>query len=129
MIRSLLGVLAGLVLAMAVIFAVQSVGHAFFPPPPGLDPRDREAFEAAVAAMPVMALIVVLIAYAIGTFAGAWLAATIVGSPFIAFLVGGVLTLAGMSNVLAVPHPTWFIVCAVLVFLPSAWLGSRLASV
>ncbi|HJP30162.1 MAG TPA: hypothetical protein QGF95_06375 [Candidatus Latescibacteria bacterium] len=127
MIRALLGVFGGLALAMTMVFVLEGIGHQMYPPPADLDPTDREAFAAAVAAMPVMALVMVLIAYSLGTFAGAWLAARVGGRPFYAFLVGGVMTLAGMTNLIAVPHPLWFTIVGTLIFLPSAWVASRLA--
>ncbi|HIG15887.1 MAG TPA: hypothetical protein EYQ31_00485 [Candidatus Handelsmanbacteria bacterium] len=129
MIRALLGVFGGLVLAMGMVYVLQGIGHQIYPPPAGLDPKNREAFAAAVDAMPVMALGMVLIAYAVGTFAGAWFAARVGGRSFYAFLVGGVMTLAGMGNMITVPHPLWFTVAGTLVFLPSAWLASRIAAI
>ncbi len=38
------------------------------------------------------------------------------------------MTLAGMQNLIAVPHPLWFTVAGTLVFLPSAWFASRVAT-
>ena len=78
--------------------------------------------------MPVMAVVVLLAAFGLGTFAGAWLAASIGGRPFYAFLVGGVMTLAGMQKLLSAPHPLWFTIVGTLVFLPSAWFASRVST-
>lgn len=128
MIRALAGVFGGLALTMIMVFVLQGIGHEMYPPPTDMDPEDREAFAAAVAAMPLMALVMVLVSYALGTFTGAWLAARVGGRPFYAFLVGGVMTLAGMQNLIAVPHPLWFTVAGALVFLPSAWFASRVAT-
>lgn len=125
--RGFFGVLVGVIMSMVAIGILQSLGHWMYPPPADLDPSDTAAFAAAVAAMPVMALVMVLLSYAVGTFAGAWLATRIGGQSFHAFLVGGVMTLAGISNMLTAPHPMWFTVVGTLVFLPSAWMASRLA--
>ncbi len=57
------------------------------------------------------------------------MAARIAGRPFPALLVGGVMMLAGISNLAVIPHPLWFMVLSVLVFVPSAWLASRVAGV
>lgn len=127
MIRALLAVAAGIAVAFAGITVLQSIGHQIYPPPEGIDPADREAFAEIVRQMPVPALLMVLLAYAVGTFFGAWLAARIAGRPFPALLVGGVMMLAGISNLALVPHPLWFMVLSVLVFVPSAWLASRVA--
>ena len=128
MIRALAGVFGGFALAMIMVFVLQGIGHEMYPPPTDIAPEAREAFAAAVAAMPLMALVMVLVSYALGTFTGAWLAARVGGRPFYAFLVGGVMPLAGMQNLIAVPHPLWFTVAGTLVFLPSAWFASRVAT-
>ena len=127
MIRGLLAVAAGIAVAYGGIAVLQSIGHQMYPPPEGIDPADREAFAEVVRQMPVPALLMVLLAYAVGTFFGAWLAARIAGRPFPALLVGGVMMLAGISNLTLIPHPLWFMVLSVLVFVPSAWLASRVA--
>ena len=127
MIRALLAVAAGIAVAFGGITVLQSIGHQIYPPPEGIDPADREAFAEVVRQMPVPALLLVVAAYAVGTFFGAWLAARIAGRPFPALLVGGVMMLAGISNLALVPHPLWFMVLSVLVFVPSAWLASRVA--
>lgn len=129
MIRALLAVAAGIAVAFGGIALFQSLGHQLYPPPEGLDPSDPEAFAEIVGQMPVGALLMVLLAYALGTFCGAWLAARIAGRPFPALLVGGVMMLAGISNLAVIPHPLWFMVLSVLVFVPSAWLASRVAGV
>ena len=127
MIRALVGVFAGLAVAMVMVYVLQGIGQQIYPLPAGLDPAGREAFAAAVDAMPVMALVLILVSYSLGTFTGAWVAARVGDRPFYAFLVGGIMTMAGMGNLLAVPHPLWFTITGALVFLPSAWLASRLA--
>ena len=127
MIRALLAVAAGIAAAVLGIILLLPLAHAVYPPPEGIDPADREAFAEIVARMPVGALLMVLLAYGMGTFSGAWLAARIARRPFPAFLVGGVMMLAGMAHLLAMPHPLWFMALGILVFLPSAWLAGRAA--
>lgn len=128
MVRSLLAVVAGIGLAWAGIAFIESVGHGLYPPPEGIDPADREAFAAAVQEMPRAALVVVLLAWSVGTFCGAWLAARLAGRHFYAMLVGGVMMLGGVANLVAIPHPLWFSAVGTLVFLPAAHLGGRLAA-
>ena len=123
MARQFLGVTAGLVLAFVAIAVVQSLGYAVVSLPADLDPTDAEA----LASLPAGVYAVVLFAYATGAFTGAWLAARIAGGPFFAFLVGGVLTLVAASKAAGVPQPAWFTAATILVFLPSAWVASRLA--
>ncbi len=129
MIRALLAVVAGIAAAALMIGLLESIGHTMYPPPEGLDPYvDPEGFAAAVDQMPTGALVVVLLSWAMGTFTGAWLAARIVGRAFYGYLIGGVMLLGGVTNVISIPHPLWFSVVGILLFLPSAYAGARLAT-
>jgi hypothetical protein len=127
--RSILAILLGAVLAGVVIFAVESAGHLVYPPPEGLDFSDREAVRVFIAEAPAGALLLVLVAWAVGTFAGAWLAAWIAKrAQVLHALIIGVLFLAGaVVNMLMIPHPLWFWIPGVLLFLPSAAMGGLLA--
>lgn len=58
--------LAGAFVAGFVVTGLEALGHAVYPPPEGLDPGNREQIKAAVAAMPVGALLFVLLAWVAG---------------------------------------------------------------
>ncbi|MEE2658477.1 MAG: hypothetical protein VX733_08225 [Candidatus Latescibacterota bacterium] len=79
--------------------------------------------------MPLGAMFFFLASYSLGTLTGSWLAARISNRHFNAMLVGGVLMLAGMRDlIVAAPHPLWFTLLGIILFLPSAYLGGRLAT-
>lgn len=128
MIRALLAVAAGVALAWFGTYLLTGMVRQAHPLPAGIDPADRAAFAAAVGQVPVAVLLQVLGAWAVGTFAGAWLAAQIAGRAFYAILVGGVMMLAGMRMLTQAPHPLWFTVAGIGLFLPCAWLAGRLAA-
>lgn len=128
MIRALLAVAAGIAVAWVGIVVITGLLQANYPLPSDLDATDREAFAAAIALTPVSVLSMVLVGWGLGTFAGAWLAARITGRSFYAMLVGGVMMLAGTQFVVANPHPLWFTVLGVFVFLPSAYVAGRIAA-
>ena len=90
---------------------------------------DREAIRGVLANAPVGAFLVVLLGWALGSFVGGFLCAWIAGrSPVTHGLVLGVLlTLAGIVNNLMVPPPAWFWIPTLLVFVPAAWAGARMA--
>lgn len=129
-VRSIVAVLAGMVVFAFLVMAIEAVGMMIFPPPPGTDMANPEAARAAMANAPVGSLLFVLLAWIVGTFAGAWTAARIARrAPVGHGLVVGVLGLAGaIANMLMIPHPVWFWVLGVAVFLPVAWLGARIAA-
>ena len=129
MIRALLAIVAGLAVAALMIGLLKSIGHSMYPPPEGLDPfGDPEGFAIALEQIPTGALAMVLLSWALGTFTGAWLAARIVGRAFYGLLVGGVMMLSGITNVISIPHPWWFTVAGIVLFLPAAYAGARLAT-
>jgi hypothetical protein len=128
-IRALLAVIASIALAFVTIALLQPIGLALFAADgvtdPGTDARDLAA---TIEAMPAGALGAILATWALGTFTGAWLAARIMGRSFYGLLVGGVLMLAGLSKVIGMPYPWWFILISIILFLPAAYAGARLAT-
>ena len=43
-----------------------------------------------------------------------------------AITVGGILMGLGVFNLVTIPHPTWVVILALLVFLPFAYFGGKL---
>ena len=39
--------------------------------------------------------------------------------------IGGLFTIANISNLVSIPHPVWLAILTTVIFLPCAWLGSR----
>ena len=127
-IRSVLTVLAGAIVAGILIAVVEAIGHHVYPPPPGIDPTDPESLRTAMESMPLGALVAVLLAWGVGTFAGSWLAARIAGRAGMVhgMVVGVLMLVAGVANMLMIPHPLWFWGAGVAVFPLTAWLGGRM---
>jgi len=127
--RLVLGVVAGLLAMFVVITCVQFLGAQLFPPPAGLDMADPDAMAALVAQMPLAALAFVVLAWALGAFAGGWVAARIsTDFPRAAALVVAAAVVAGVvMMVLSVPHPLWMTVLGLALPLPLALAGARLA--
>ena len=130
MVRSILAVVAGVVVASLVIWLLELAAMMVYPPPPGLDFSDASAVRAAMEKIPLGALICVLAAQTVGTFSGACVAASISCSSqgVHALAVGAFVMLAGIGNMLMIPHPVWFWVISLLLYLPSAYFGGLLAS-
>lgn len=130
MMRSVLAVIAGLVVMVAMVVMVEYIGHlAFpFPLPPGLDPNDPATMAAVLPNMPVGALLFPLLAYAAGSFLGAGTATSIsqAHKRGVAIVVGSVMLVLVAANFASLPvHPLWMVVTGLLVPLPFALLGWR----
>lgn len=118
--------IAGVVLAMLSVWLVQKIGHAVYPVPADIDPNNIEAMRAYVASLPIGALLFVVASYFIGTTVGTCAACNI-GNMLprvFAILIGCLMLVATAANVMMVPHPTWFIVLAVVAIVIGAWLGT-----
>ncbi len=128
--RRILAVLAGMVTGFVLVALVESAGHTIYPPPKDLDFTDPAALNAYVRSIPLGALLFVLLAWVVGTFGGAWVAARLAGpQPMLhAGIIGALLLAASVANLIAIPHPVWFSVSAVVLVPLSAWRAGRLAA-
>ena len=127
--RSVLGVLAGVIVGGGLVAAIEAFGGALYPPPPGLDPKDAAAFGEHLATLPVGAFLIVVAAHLVGPLVGAWLAARIAGRrPMLhAIVTGAVFLFFGIVNLIVIPHPLWFAALDVLMYPLAAWIAGTLA--
>lgn len=131
MLRTILGLIAGLVVMFVVIMGTEYLGHQIYPPPPGLDPTNpahEQAFLQFIATMPFGAKAILVSAWTLGAFAGGFVAAKIARHPRV---VAVILALVVMSGVVAMllkfPHPSWVSALGLLLPIPAALFAARLA--
>lgn len=124
--RAVLAVVAGLVTGSVVISIIEWLSHRVYPLPP-LDVNDAVALRAAVATLPLMALVLVVVGWAIGTFAGARTAVAISPRPRVAWIVGALFLASTAINLYLIPHPTWMAVAGPGGVAVAAWLAGHLA--
>ena len=120
-------VLLGMVAAISVMFVLESVAHSIYPSPAGLDFNKREAVRAFIFGLPFGAFALLILAYVAASFVGGLVSSVLAGreSRTPALIVGALLTVSGVANLVAMPHPLWFMIVSSSVYLPSAWLGFR----
>ncbi|MGV3538976.1 MAG: hypothetical protein ACO1OQ_04150 [Rufibacter sp.] len=130
MFKSILAVLGGTAVGVFTIGLVQYLGHQLYTTPTNTNLEATEAAGAYLASAPIGALLMVLFAYALGSLFGGMVAARY--SPakpiFHALVVGAVLMLSGIANFMSIPHPLWFIIVSLLLFLPMAFFGGMMSS-
>lgn len=128
--RSILAILVGVLVAGLMIAGIEWISAQLYPLPPGLDRGDPEAMREHVRQLPSTAFGLVVLAWAVGTFTGAFLAARIARrSPLLHGLtIGGLFLVAGAVNMLLLPHPAWMWIAGVFAFLGGGYLGGRLGS-
>jgi hypothetical protein len=126
--RKILAVIAGLVVGGLVVGGMEAVGHAIYPLPAGLNPEDALALKAYIATLPVGAFLMVFLSHVLGSLAGSAVATLASGrsSLFPGVIVGALLLVGGIINAVMIPHPLWFVIVDLALYLPVAYLSVRL---
>ena len=120
----ILGWLGGSVVNMLFV----QIGHQVFPIE-GIDLNDMDALAAIMPTLGFKYFIFPFLAHALGTMAGASLAALIAASHKIKFslAVGALFLLGGIAVNYMLPGPTWFVIIdLVIAYIPMAWIGGKI---
>ena len=129
--RTILAVIAGAVVMWLTIFALEFVGHALFPPPPGLDPQNQADLAAIMAQAPVGAMAMLVVAWIAGAFTGALTAAKLSHRHKRgAAIAVALLVMAGVGGMIyLVPdHPVWVSALGLILPIPAALLAVRVVT-
>lgn len=128
MIRNILSVITGLAAAIITFLIAESINGTIHPIPPTLDFQDSATVKDFYENQPFSMWLLVLAGWITGSFLCGLLIRLISRSSDkkLPFIAGIVLTLSAVTNFYLLPHPTWFIVVGLLVFVPSAMAGHQL---
>ena len=128
--QSALAIVVGIVSALIVIIAIQSVSNSLFPWPEGVDMSNTQAVANHISTLPVAAFVIVLMSYFIavidGVILSTWLApkAPRAHSAAVFALLAG----AALVNILSFPHPTWFVAGVLTVYLSGFAVGDMVGT-
>lgn len=125
--RRLLGVLAGLAVAMVTIVVVEMVGMQVYPLPEGVNPQDPASLAAAIPQMPLGAFLFVLLAWLLGASCGALVAGRVAREHGrrAGLTVGALVLVGALYNLYTIPHPVWFAILAVVGIAAVTHLAAR----
>jgi hypothetical protein len=125
-IRAVLGFLAGMGLAFALVIAVELFSTVVHPTPEGYTGSMDEMCQH-VARYPDWVLGVVVLAWSAAAFASTWVAARI-GSRWAGVAVILILTLGIVFNVTKLPYAMWFKIVMLSCFPVACYFGLRMAT-
>ncbi len=128
--RSIVAVVAGVILGSVVNMALIMASGYVIPPPAGADMTTAEGLSAAMHLMEPRHFLFPFLAHALGTLVGAFVAAKVSRSHKLlsAGIVGVIFLAGGIMASQMIPSPTWFIALDLIgAYLPFAWLGHWLA--
>jgi hypothetical protein len=129
MLKKILSVIAGLLSAGAVIFLSENALHSIYPPPPGTDLNNMASVKQMIGQMPLSAFLMMVAVYAVSALVGGFVASRISGGwkrvPSW-LIIGVILLLSEAPDIGPLGYPAWFAIVTLLLYVPSAYLGSRI---
>ena len=130
-IRNILAVVAGLIVGSMVNMGLIMVSGSVIPLPPGVDASNMESLKSSMHLFEAKHFLFPFLAHALGTLAGAWLAALIAAGHKVRFAlgIGAFFMIGGVMNVFLLPSPAWFAVLDLAAaYIPMGFLGGTLAT-
>ena len=129
-VRNILAVISGLILGSIVNMGIIMISSSIIPPPDGADVTPMEGLKASMHLFQPKHFIMPFLAHALGTCAGAFIAAYIAAGHKMKFAlgIGALFLIGGIINVFMLSAPTWFnVLDLVAAYIPMAWLGGQLS--
>jgi len=125
MLRKIMAVLGGIIVAMAVKSLCEWGFNTLYPAPTAADFDNGHVLGRLVSQMPRGTYFLLLVGYAVAAFMGGLTATLIGGRKDIIFAVitGVVIMVYGIFNLFQIPSPIWFLIVSLLVYIPFAILG------
>ncbi len=128
--KSILAVVAGLVAGWIITFVGELLSHSVYPPPTDIDFTDAEAMKAFIANLPTGAFLILLVVWALSAFGGGFIAGKIAPDRWqrVALITGVILLTGFVVNMVMIPQPMWVNIIGLLLYLPMAYVGGKLAA-
>lgn len=127
MARLIGGIVAGILAAFATVWIVDLAGHMIYPLPSDLSMGDFEAVGGYLQSMPAGALAFVVAAWFAGALVGGLAAALISERRWTAWLIAVLVAVAGVLNILLIPHPVLLQIAAIVAPALGGLVASQLA--
>lgn len=128
-VKNIVAIVAGLVIGSLVNMGIIMASGSIIPPPNGVDVTTTEGLRATMHLFEPKHFIFPFLAHALGTFTGAFVAATIATSHKMKFALAiGIFFLAGgIASIFMLPSPVWYS-CIDLIgaYIPMAYLAGKL---
>jgi hypothetical protein len=110
MLRMLIALLGGIVLALVAVSGFDMLSHALYPPPEDLNFKDPAALAAYVASTPVGAKAIIAAGWFVAPFLGAFAAIAIARESMPGWIVAAIFLAAATMNLMIIPHPQWMVI-------------------
>ena len=109
--KTFLATVAGIIVGVFTVWAIEAIGHLLFPLPAELTPTNLEGLKQVVMIMPIKSLLVVIIAQIIGVFSGMYVGFIMQRESLTPlYIIAGLFIFSTLLNLILMPHPTWFMI-------------------
>ncbi len=128
-IKNILAVIAGLLIGSIVNMGIIMISSSIIPPPDGADVTTMEGLKSSMHLFQPKNFILPFLAHALGTFAGACIAAIIAVNHKMKFAlgIGCFFLIGGIANTVMLPSPIWFTVLDLVgAYIPMAYFAGKL---
>jgi len=122
-------VILGLVAGVIAISAGHLLSNQILPPPEGMDVSNMESFVANADKLTTGHWLLALLSHALGPLVSGFVAGKFLASQHTKILYGTgiVWMILGVINLMTLPHPMWFKIVDLLMYLPMTFLSAKLA--
>ena len=130
-IKNILAVIVGFVVGSAVNMGIITLGSSLIAPPEGVNVTDMGSLKSSMHLFGPQHFFTPFLAHALGTLAGAFLAAKIATNRNMKFsmTIGVFFLIGGTMSVFMLPAPVWFEVLDLsLAYILMGWLGGKLGA-
>jgi hypothetical protein len=126
--RNILSVVLGIVVAIVTFLIAETINATLHPTPSNLDFKDSVSVKAFYENQPISLWLLVLGGWIIGSLLCGLVIKAIskTDNKKLPIIAGVILTLSAVANFFSLPHPTWFIVVGLILFIPATLLGHKL---
>ena len=131
MLRNVLAVVAGIAVGAIVNGALITLSPSLIPPPDGVDVTNTESLSQSIHLFEPRHFLMPFLAHALGTLVGALAGYLIAAShrARIAYAIGALFLIGGISASFMIPAPVWFIALDLLAaYIPMAWLAIQIGA-
>ena len=130
MARNAMAIVVGLTVAFIVKWTHVSIDNRLFPIPSDVNQEDMEAVRLYFKELPSLSLILTLVFNALTVFCASFVTVKVAASQHrnLALGIGLFLLVMSLVRLFTLPHPIWFIIADICLYIPIAGLGFRFAS-
>lgn len=130
MLNRITSILSGVFVASLIIFAIESLSHSIYPPPPGLDMHDKVNIEQFLINSPAASKWLIILAWFLGSLVGTFTTKKLSRQNSIrnTLITGSIIFCFTLINLLMIYHPAWMLITGLMAIVSGATITLLLSN-